>query len=99
MELNKQQVTAILERLLYIAVPFLATYGYIGKEDEASIVAAALAIIGAGVGWFNNRKARLADRAMTANKDAVIVGSQKLADTTKSDRVISERSAVVVPKP
>lgn len=99
MELNRQQVMAVLERLLYIAVPFLTTYGYIGKEDEASFVAVALGIIGAGIGWFNNRKSRLADRAMNANTDAVIVGSQKLADDTKSERVVSERQVAVVNKP
>lgn len=99
MELNKQQIAAVAERLLYIAVSFLTSYGHITKEDEASFVAVGLAIVGAGIGWFNNRKSRLADRAMNVNKDAVIVGSQKLADDTKSDRIVSENKVVVVAKP
>lgn len=99
MELNKQQVMAVLERLLYVAVPYLTVHGFIAKEDETSLIAAAVAIVGAGIGWFNNRKSRLADRAMNVNKDAVIVGSQKLADDTKSDRIVSENKVVVVAKP
>ncbi len=96
--LSHSQITGAIERLLYIFVPMLTAHGITTRDDEQLIVTAVLAIVGAGIGIWNNRAKRLADRAAKANPDTITVASPELAAGTKASNIVSARDFTVTPK-
>lgn len=94
------QIRAPLERVLYIALGYIAAKGWIGKEMVGDIITVVLALAAAGYGIYTTKQSVVAARAADAlPAGSVIVTSSEIAAATPNNpNVVSKADVKVVEK-
>jgi hypothetical protein len=91
---NNSQILAVFERLAIVGAGFAVGHGWISVEDSEPVIAAVVAIASALFAVWNNRNKRLAER--TASAGMTVLAPKAIAETTKSEKIISSAENVVV---
>lgn len=95
MNITWDQISGPADRLILMGLAWLVGKGYITSADVAPIAAAALAVAGAGYGWFVNRPKAIVQSA-AALPGTTVVTTPTLAASTPETNIKSSAVNKVV---
>ena len=94
---NWTQISGGVDRIILVALTWLASKGYITTADVANYATLILGVAGAGYAFWVNRNTNLVNRASTV-PDTIVVTTPDIATALPQSNVVSIDDKKVVSK-
>lgn len=91
------QIRGPIERIILVALGWLAAKGYISPAEVAGYATLAIAVIAAFYGWWQNRPTAIAQSA-AALPGTTVITTPNIAASTPEGNIVSNANVEVVHK-